>query len=115
MNKVRNIFCRPEQHGSDVKRGIKESRLDINSRDQTRRLFYADIDTREVLISESGDRAVGTHFIDCGIKLLLGSLIPLTQPKADTAAQDRVVRHRFADKTKPFTLRLAEETCLPGS
>lgn len=80
----------------------------------TRRLFYADIDTREVLISQFSDRAIGTYFINCGIKLLFGGLIPLTQPKADPTAEDGVVRHRFADKAKPFTLRLTEETCLPG-
>ncbi len=35
------------------------------------RLFYADIDTREVLISEVLIIAVGTNFINRGIKLLL--------------------------------------------
>lgn len=89
-------------------------RLDIDSRGKTRRLFYADIDTREVLISEFSDRAISTYFINCGIKLLLGGLIPLTQSKTDTTAQDSVVRHRFADKAKPFPLGLAQETCLPG-
>lgn len=77
-----------------------------------RRLFYADIDTREVLISEFGDRAVGTYLINCGIKLLFGGLVTFTQPKTDPAAEDGVVRYRFADEAKPFSLRLAEETCL---
>ncbi len=62
---------------------------------EMRRLFYADIDTREVLISEFCDRAVGTYFINRGIKLLFGGLVALTQPKTDPTAEDSVVRHRF--------------------
>src|SRR5690606_10264235 len=114
MHKLRNILCRPERPESGVKKGIKKPQSDISNWGQTRRLFYADIDTRKVLISEFSDRAVGTYFIYCGIKLLFGGLIPLTQPKADTTAEDRVVRHGFADKAKPFPLRLAQETRLPG-
>src|SRR5690606_25640471 len=34
LNKPRNIFCRPERPEKGVKLCIKESRLDINSRDQ---------------------------------------------------------------------------------
>lgn len=77
-------------------------------------LLHRDIDIAKVLLGQLANGALLLHLGDGVVELFQRRGVIFTQAEGDPFAQDFIVLYRIANKREAFTIRMRQETALPG-